>query len=60
LNPFLQLAAEKKESKNGGARKFFWPFLFCDGFRMNNLIKDRTNFMNVEEIKQFMPASMLK
>jgi hypothetical protein len=23
LNPFLQLAAEKKDSKNGAARKFF-------------------------------------
>jgi hypothetical protein len=28
LNPFLQLAAEKKDSKNGAARKFFCPSYF--------------------------------
>ena len=28
LNPFLQLAAEKKDSKNGAARKFFGPSYF--------------------------------
>ena len=28
LNPFLQLAAEKKGSKNGAARKFFGPSYF--------------------------------
>jgi hypothetical protein len=28
LNPSLQLAAEKKDSKNGAARKIFWPSYF--------------------------------
>ena len=28
LNPFLQLAAEKKDSKNGAARNFFGPSYF--------------------------------
>ena len=28
LNPFLLLAAEKKDSKNGAARKFFGPSYF--------------------------------
>ena len=28
MNPFLQLAAEKKDSKNGAARKFFGPSYF--------------------------------
>ena len=28
LNPFLQLAAEKKDSKNGAARTFFGPSYF--------------------------------
>jgi hypothetical protein len=28
LNPFLQLAAEKKDSKNGAARKSFGPSYF--------------------------------
>jgi hypothetical protein len=37
LNPFLQLAAEKKDSKNGAARNFFVPSYsdptleFCKG-----------------------------
>ena len=30
---FLQLADEKKYSKNSAAGNFFLPFLFCDGFR---------------------------
>ena len=28
MNPFLQLAAEKKDSKKGAARKFFGPSYF--------------------------------
>jgi hypothetical protein len=28
LNPFLHLAAEKKDSKNGAARKIFGPSYF--------------------------------
>jgi hypothetical protein len=32
LNPFLQLAAEKKDSKNGAARKFFGPSYFVTAF----------------------------
>ena len=32
LNTFLQLAAEKKYSKNGAAGNFFGPS-FCDGFK---------------------------
>jgi hypothetical protein len=28
MNPFLQLAAEKKDSKNSAARKFFGPSYF--------------------------------
>ena len=28
MNPFLQLAAEKQDSKNGAARKFLGPSYF--------------------------------
>ena len=34
LNHFLQLAAEKKNSKTGAAIKFFWLLLFCDSFNV--------------------------
>jgi hypothetical protein len=35
LNPFLQLAAEKKDSKNGAARNYFGPSYFDLTLAMN-------------------------
>jgi hypothetical protein len=33
LNPFLQLAAEKKDSKNGATRKIFGPPYFLTALK---------------------------
>jgi hypothetical protein len=38
LNPFLQLAAEKKDSTNGTARKLFGPFYFVTALALSYLI----------------------
>jgi hypothetical protein len=35
LNPFLQLAAEKMDSKNGAARNFFSPSYFVTALEIN-------------------------
>ena len=34
MNPFLQLAVEKKDSKNGAARKYFGPSYFVTALAM--------------------------
>ena len=34
--PFLQLAAEKKTPFLEQVKQF-WPFLFCDGFRLDKM-----------------------
>ena len=47
LNTFSQLAAEKKYSKNGAARKFFSPSYFDPA--LNNLLTDG----------QFIPQTLL-
>ena len=42
MNPFLQLTAEKKDSKNGAARKFFDPSYF-----LTALVHDRGSMYSV-------------
>ena len=38
MNPILQLAAEKKDSKNGAARIFFGPSYFSLQLDMHNIV----------------------
>ena len=48
MNPFLQLAADKKDLENSATRKIFWTFLFCDSFskylRYITLVSELTHF----------------
>ena len=42
---FLQLAAEKKDSKNGAARKFFGPSYFVTALERISANANTTSFM---------------
>jgi hypothetical protein len=46
LNPFLQLAAEKKDSKNGAARNFFVPSYIDPTLSASTITFDKVIYRN--------------
>ena len=49
LNPFSQLPAVKKDSKNGAARKFFGPSYFVMALEVPDTMLDKFSGMLIDE-----------